>query len=84
METSQQDFDIFKRNRAWRRKLKFSHRGRDCRHLSTLWKPEKNWKHLYGRSVKQLRSKQLGFEYPRISSSQMRLNAQYDYRNSIH
>lgn len=71
-----------KRNCAWRRKIKFLHRGRDCRHTSTLWKPEKNFKLLYQRPIKQKRAMQLGFEYPRISPQQRRLNAQHDFWNS--
>lgn len=72
-----------KRNRAWRRKNKFLYRGRDCRHTSTFWKPEKNFKLLYQRPIKQKRAMLLGFEYPRISNQQRRLNAQHEYWNSI-
>ena len=32
---------------------------------------EKKWKHVYTRSRKLHRAKQLGFEYPRVSESQM-------------
>ncbi|WP_394781620.1 low molecular weight protein tyrosine phosphatase family protein [Undibacterium sp.] len=34
-------------------------------------KREKNWKHLYIRSTKLARAKQLGIEYPRISETQI-------------
>lgn len=34
-------------------------------------KREKNWKHLYTRSVKLARSKQLGIEYPRVTEPQL-------------
>ena len=34
-------------------------------------KREKNWKHLYLRSVKLARSKQLGTEYPRVTEAQL-------------
>lgn len=32
---------------------------------------EKNWKHLYTRSVKLARAQQLGFDYPRITEKQL-------------
>ncbi|MBK5646916.1 hypothetical protein ACG94X_11770 [Acinetobacter sp. ULE_I010] len=67
------------RNRAWRRKVNYLHRGRDCRNTSTLWKPEKDWKLLWNRSLKRSRSKQLRIEYPRISSAKRRKQAQYDF-----
>lgn len=34
-------------------------------------KREKNWKHLYIRSNKLSRSKQLGFDYPRVTEAQL-------------
>jgi predicted protein tyrosine phosphatase len=34
-------------------------------------KREKNWKHLYIRSNKLARSKQLGFDYPRVTEAQL-------------
>ena len=34
-------------------------------------KREKNWKHLYLRSAKLARSKQLGIEYPRVTEAQL-------------
>ncbi|AYA03837.1 hypothetical protein BEN74_14170 [Acinetobacter sp. WCHAc010034] len=71
MQTIPQDFENnSNRNRAWRRKVNYLHRGRDCRHTSTLWKAEKDWKLLWSRSLKISRSRQLGTEYPRISSAQ--------------
>lgn len=30
-----------------------------------IWKPEKNWKHMYLRKEKLARARQLGIEYPR-------------------
>lgn len=35
------------------------------------WPREKKWKHVYTRSNKLHRGKQLGFEYPRVSESEM-------------
>ncbi len=35
------------------------------------WKREKNWKHLYLRSAKLARSKQLGIEYPRVTEAEL-------------
>ncbi len=35
------------------------------------YKPPKNWKHVYLRSEKMRRAKQLGFEYPKRSTRQM-------------
>ena len=35
------------------------------------WTREKKWKHVYIRSNKLHRAKQLGFEYPRVSESEM-------------
>ena len=52
------------RGRAWRRaknRLKKS-KGMGS---SEWFKPEKNWKRLYLRSVKIARAQQLGFVYPR-------------------
>ena len=77
-ETQQQNTQ---RNRAWRRKTNYLHRGHDCRHTATLWKPEKNFKLMAGRPFKLKRAMRLGFEYPRISSQQRRLNAQQDFWN---
>lgn len=77
--TSQLFANDINRNRAWRRKVNFLHRGRDCRHTSTLWKPEKDWKMLWNRSLKRSRSKQLGIEYPRVSSAKRRKQAQYEF-----
>jgi len=39
--------------------------------IPTDWKREKNWKHLYPRSVKLARAKQLGIEYPRLTEAQL-------------
>lgn len=36
-----------------------------------IYKPPKNWKHVYLRSEKMRRAKQLGFEYPKRSTRQM-------------
>ena len=71
-----------KRNRAWRRKTNYLHRGRDCCHSPNYWKYEKDWKMLWNRSQKRARSKQLGIEFPRISTHQQRLNAQQDFWNT--
>ncbi|MEG2359516.1 hypothetical protein [Acinetobacter sp.] len=80
MEPITQNFENnSNRNRAWRRKINYLHRGRDCRHTSTLWKPEKNWKLLWSRSLKISRAKQLAVEYPRISSAQRLKQAQFDF-----
>lgn len=35
------------------------------------YKPPKNWKHVYLRSEKLRRAKQLGFQYPRLSQQQL-------------
>lgn len=55
-----------KRNRAWRRFRNNINNGKGMGCLQEC-KPEKNWKHLYTRSTKVARAKQLGFEYPRMS-----------------
>ena len=72
------------RDRAWRRKINFLKRGRDCRHTSNLWKPEKNWKNLWTRSLKQSRAKQLGIEYPQVSSAKRLKQSKYDYWDTAH
>jgi predicted protein tyrosine phosphatase len=36
-----------------------------------VWPREKNWKHVYTRSNKLHRAKQLGFEYPRVSEAEL-------------
>lgn len=68
------------RNHAWRRKKNGLNKGRDTPRPKT-WRPEKQFKLLYQRPIKQKRAQQLGFEYPRISKQQQRLNAQYDFWN---
>ena len=70
-----------KRNRAWRRKTNYLHRGRDGKNPSTLWKPEKNFKLLYQRPVKQTRARQLGFDYPQVSAELFKRKAAYEYWN---
>ncbi len=37
------------------------------------FKREKNWKHLYTRSIKLARAEQLGIEYPRVTEAQLKL-----------
>ena len=69
------------RNRAWRRKTKYLYRGRDRQQTARFWKPEKKFKLMAGRPFKQKRAMRLGFEYPRISPQQRRLNAQQDFWN---
>ena len=54
------------RNRAWRRFKSNMNNGKGMGSLQE-WKSEKNWKHVYTRSSKLARAKQLGFEYPRKS-----------------
>lgn len=58
------------RDRAWRRAKNHVNKGRDCHHPSTLWKKPKRWKHMYVRSEKIGRARQLGFAYPVVSRSQ--------------
>jgi len=56
------------RDRAWRRFQKHNKGNRS--YIDDIWKPEKNWKLLYTRSVKVQRAKQLGIEYPRKTGHQ--------------
>ncbi len=49
--------------RALRRFQKYRNRHKS-HSKSKLFKPEKNWKHMYGRREKIHRAKQLGKEYP--------------------
>lgn len=56
------------RGRAWRR-FKNENKGSKS-YITNMWKPEKNWKMLYTRSVKIQRAKQLGIEYPRKTGHQ--------------
>ena len=58
------------RSRAWRRFVNELNRGKGMG-AKKNWKPEKNWKMLYTRSVKIFRAKQLCFEYPRKSYRQL-------------
>ena len=44
---------------------------------------EKNWKHLYIRSNKLARSKQLGIEYPRVTEAQLTQDVQSVAKPSI-
>ena len=43
--------------------------------MSSDFKREKNWKHLYLRSVKLARAKQLGFDYPRQTEAELAAEA---------
>ena len=65
--------------RAVRRKHYFLKRHQHYRHQYRFWKPEKRFKLLAQRPIKMKRAQQLGFEYPRISSQQRRLNAAYEF-----
>lgn len=47
------------------------------------WKREKNWKHLYIRSVKLARAKQLGIEYPRVTEGELRAEAADEERLNV-
>lgn len=58
------------RNRAWRRFQDHVNNGRGMG-SDDDWKPPKNWKHLYGRSLKVSRARQLGMEYPIKSGRQL-------------
>jgi predicted protein tyrosine phosphatase len=40
------------------------------------FKREKNWKHLYTRSVKLARAEQLGIEYPKVTEAQLKLETE--------
>ncbi len=54
------------RSRAWRRdKDRVNARKGQGSSVESAWKPEKKWGHLYLRSEKVKRAKQLGFDYPR-------------------
>lgn len=82
MDISHQQLEInVTRDRAWRRKINYLHRGRDCRNTSTLLKPEKNFKLLYQRPIKLKRAKQLGFTYPQVSAELFKRKVAYDYWN---
>ncbi len=73
-----------KRNRAWRRKTNYLHRGCDQKRRCTRgrWSALKNWKHLSTSGLKRSRARQLKIEYPRISNQQRKLNAQQDFWNT--
>lgn len=58
------------RSRAWRRFKNRINRGRGMG-ADEVWKPEKNWKHLYLRKEKLARARQLGIEYPRKRGRQL-------------
>jgi len=54
-----------KRNKGWRAEQKKNKEKAITPHKNNRnWGIEKNWKHLYIRSVKLKRAKQLGIEYP--------------------
>ena len=57
------------RGRDWRRLQRFFKGKHSCK--SNEWKPEKNWKLLYLRSVKLHRAKKLGREYPQKTLRQL-------------
>lgn len=67
------------RNRAWRRLQAYAHNGSGMG-TCELWKPEKKWKHMYLRSEKLSRAKQLGFDYPIKSPSQVLASWDVDER----
>lgn len=60
------------RDRAWRRFQQYNKGNKS--YIENIWKPEKNWKMLYTRSVKIQRARQLGFEYPRKTFNQILAN----------
>lgn len=66
------NIEFNQRGKAWRRYQKHLHQGEGMG-SKNICKPEKNWKHLYLRSRKLARAKQLGFEYP-IKSKRQWLN----------
>ncbi len=55
--------------------------------MSSEQKREKNWKHLYTRSVKLARAKQLGVDYPTVTDTQLLQGAEHlpktDQRNVL-
>lgn len=58
------------RPRAWRRSINRTKARKDFEGLPTV-RPERNWKHMYLRSEKLSRAKQLGFDYPRKRGRQV-------------
>jgi len=58
------------RSRAWRRHTNQIKNGKGMG-TEPGWKPEKNWKRINYRSQKLQRAKQLGFDYPTLSTRQL-------------
>jgi len=58
------------RTRAWRR---FQNRRTNGNGMGSdnPFTPEKNWKLMYGRKDKVVRAKQLGFDYPALTTRQL-------------
>lgn len=66
-----EDMMMTHRSKSWRRFQHFlKDQGKKSHHTSE-WKPEKNWKLLYTRSVKLQRAKKLGNEYPKKTVNQI-------------
>ncbi len=51
--------------------------------MSSEFKREKNWKHLYLRSAKLARAKQLGLEYPVRTEAQLAVEANQDLNERL-
>ena len=58
------------RDRAWRRFTSHVKKGKGMGSKED-WKPEKNWKMVNFRSEKLVRARQLGFDYPKLSTRQL-------------
>lgn len=63
------------RSRAWRRFVSRVKARKTSNARPKTWKPEKNWKMVYTRAEKQIRARQLGFDYP-VKSVRQKLDAE--------
>lgn len=61
------------RDRAWRRAKNKpnSSRKHQTTHFQNIFPAEKNWKQMYGRSEKMIRTPQLGMAYSQVSNVQL-------------
>ena len=48
------------------------------------WPKEKNWKHVYTRSEKMRRARQLGIDYPVVSDAKLTRQSEFEHLEKIH
>lgn len=63
--------NIDQKEKVAKRRAEKAKRDQSLNAKEEQYKPPKNWKHMYLRSEKMYRAKQLGFVYPRLSKQEL-------------